>query len=84
MTDIEQKQLLSALRAKEAEVAAGLRMRDGLAIQAEADVFDQIQDALDRALVVRNLDCGSALLREVREAVERETPDTPLKVATPV
>ena len=71
MTDIEQRQFLSALRAKEEEVGAALRRRDGLDIQATADVFDQIQDALDRALVVQNLDRGSEILREVRQAEER-------------
>jgi hypothetical protein len=48
MTDIEQRRFLSALRDKEAEVSAGLRRPGGLAIQPEADLFDQIQDALDR------------------------------------
>jgi len=71
MTDLDQKQLLSALQAKQAEVAASLGRREGLAVQAEADAFDEIQHALDRALLVRNLDCGSELLREVRNAVTR-------------
>jgi DnaK suppressor protein len=71
MTDTDRKQFLSVLQAKEADIAAGLGRRDGLAVQAEADVFDEIQNAIDRALLVRNLDHGSDLLREVRSAVER-------------
>jgi DnaK suppressor protein len=71
MTDVERKQFLRVLQAKEAEVAEVLGRRDGLAVQSEADVFDEIQDALDRALLVRNLDHGSCLLREVRDAVHR-------------
>ncbi len=71
MTDTDQKQFLSVLRAKEEDIAASLGRRDGLAVQPEADVFDEIQDAIDRAVVIRNLDQGSDLLREVRNAVER-------------
>ena len=63
MTDTDLKQFLSALRAKEAEIAASLARRDGLAVQAEADLFDEIQGAIDRALLIRNLDSGSDLLR---------------------
>jgi DnaK suppressor protein len=71
MTDTDRKQFLNVLQAKEADIATGLGRRDGLAVQAEADVFDEIQDAIERALLVRNLDHGSDLLREVRNAVER-------------
>jgi DnaK suppressor protein len=71
MTYANQQQFLSVLQAKEADIAASLGRRDGLAVQAEADVFDEIQDAIERALLVRNLDHGSDLLREVRRAVER-------------
>ena len=71
MTDLYQKQLLNALQAKQAEVSAALGRREGLAVEAEADAFDEIQHALDRALLVRNLDSGSELLREVRNAVRR-------------
>lgn len=71
MTYVNQQQFLSVLRAKEVEIAVLLGRRDGLAVQTEADVFDEIQDAIDRVLLVRNLDHGSDLLREVRNAVER-------------
>jgi len=71
MTGFEQNDLLTTLRAKEAELAAGLGKRDGLAVQAEADLFDEIQDAIDRAVLVQNLDRSSAMLREVRGAVMR-------------
>lgn len=71
MADFDPRLLLNNLQAKEAEVAAALRRRDGLTIQAEPDVFDQIQDTLDRDLVVRNLDSSSVLLRGIREAIGR-------------
>jgi DnaK suppressor protein len=71
MTDTDRQQFLRVLQAKEADIAASLGKRDGLAVQAEPDVFDEIQNAIDRALLVRNLDHGSDLLREVRSAVER-------------
>ena len=59
------------LRAKEAELLAVLRNRDGLATEAEPDFFDQIQSAAARALVVQSLDRQSMTLRDVRAALAR-------------
>lgn len=61
----------AALHAKEVELVAGLRQREGLATEAEADLFDEIQNSMDRALVVQTLDRSTALLRQVRSALQR-------------
>jgi DnaK suppressor protein len=61
----------AVLRAKEAELMAGLRNREGLATETEAEFGDQIQRALDRAMVIDALDRNSALLREVQAALTR-------------
>jgi DnaK suppressor protein len=65
------EKLRAALTAKERELTAKLKRRDGLAVEAQPDMFDEIQDALDRALVIGNLDRTSALLRDVRAALAR-------------
>jgi DnaK suppressor protein len=62
---------VAALRAKEAELMTGLQNREGLATEAEAEFGDQIQRALDRALVIDALDRSSVLLREVQAALAR-------------
>ena len=50
MTDTGRRQFLRVLQlTKEADITAGLGRRDGLAVLAEADVFDEIQDAIERA-----------------------------------
>jgi|SRR5579862_970510 len=71
MHDSRWKQLGAVLRAKEAELVSGLAHREGLATEAEADLFDEIQNAVDRALVVQVLDRSTALLRDVRRALKR-------------
>lgn len=71
MKNAEWTPYAAALRAKAAELTAKLNNRDGLQMEIEPDVFDQIQSALDRALVIQVLDQSSALLREVRAAMER-------------
>lgn len=62
---------VAALRAKKAELMTGLQNREGLATEAEAESGDQIQRALDRALVIETLDRSSMLLREVQAALAR-------------
>jgi DnaK suppressor protein len=71
MEKSEQCSFEAALAAKQAELLRGLRERDGLTAEAEPDVFDEIQHALDRALLVQTLDRNSRLLRQVRAALER-------------
>jgi len=61
----------AALRRKEAELTASLTNREGLAAEPQADLYDEIQSAADRALVIQTLDRASTLLREVRAALDR-------------
>ena len=59
------------LEQKEAELAQILRRRDGFAIETSADPMDEIQYAYERDLAIRNVDRESALLRDVKVALER-------------
>lgn len=59
------------LRAKERELIAALKKREGLATEIEAEFGDQIQRAADRAIVIDALDRNSTLLRQVRAALDR-------------
>jgi len=61
----------AVLEAKQAELIAGLKNREGLAAELEADYLDQIQSAAERIFVVQNLDWNSKQLREVRAALTR-------------
>ena len=70
--DQAQRNLYEAtLCAKKAELLSGLHNRDGIAAEAEPDVFDKIQRAADRAVVIETLDRRSLLLRQVQSALER-------------
>lgn len=71
MNNHKPPQAEAILRAKESELTAGLQNRQGLAAEAEADFFDQLQRAAERSIVVETLDRSSALLREVRSALAR-------------
>jgi DnaK suppressor protein len=59
------------LEAKQAELAGGLRNREGIAIEKTADALDEVQLAGERELAIRNLDRESNLLRNVRSALAR-------------
>jgi DnaK suppressor protein len=71
MEESERNRYAAALRAKQTELVSGLNKRDGLTTEAEPDLFDEIQSALDRALVIETLDRNSLLLREVQTALDR-------------
>lgn len=60
-----------ALLAKRAELSAGLLSRDEIAVERSADQADEIQRAMERELVIRNLDSRAHLLRNVTAALER-------------
>ena len=62
---------VAMLEAKEAELIAGLKNREGLTAELEADFLDQIQSATERAFVVQTLDWNSLQLHEVRAALAR-------------
>ena len=71
MSRNDRKQYEAILVAKQAELAGGLRNRDGIAIEKAADVLDEIQSAGERELEIRNLDRESNLLRKVRSSLGR-------------
>jgi DnaK suppressor protein len=59
------------LKTRQAELSAGLRKREALAIEASADELDQIQHAQERDFAMGALDRESVRLREIRAALER-------------
>src|SRR5580700_1413581 len=59
------------LKRKQAELAGGLRHREGIAIEKSADQMDEIQYATERDLAIRNVDRDSTLLRQVKAALLR-------------
>jgi DnaK suppressor protein len=71
MTKTELNKYKAVLEAKQAELAGGLRNREGIAIEKTADALDEVQLAGERELAIRNLDRESNLLRNVRGALGR-------------
>jgi DnaK suppressor protein len=71
MTKSELNKYKNVLEAKQAELVRLLRNRDGIAIEKCPDALDEVQHAIERELVVRNLDRDSNLLRNVRAALDR-------------
>lgn len=71
MTASDCNQYRTLLEAKQRELLGGLRRRDGIEIEAEADVFDEAQRTAERELLILNLDRDSILLRDVRAALAR-------------
>jgi DnaK suppressor protein len=59
------------LEAKQAELSAGLRNREDIAIEKTPDAIDEVQLAGERELAIRNLDRESNLLRNVKGALVR-------------
>ena len=59
------------LERKQAELVHVLRKRDDIAIEKSADEMDEIQDASERDLAIRNVDRESKLLRDVKAALRR-------------
>src|SRR5271157_4590807 len=71
MTQTEINKYKAMLEAKQAELSAGLRNWDDIAIEKTPDAIDEVQLAGERELAIRNLDRGSILLRNVRGALAR-------------
>ena len=71
MTQTEINKYKAMLEAKQAELSAGLRNRDDIAIEKTPDAIDEVQLAGERELAIRNLDRESNLLRNVRSALGR-------------
>jgi DnaK suppressor protein len=71
MNQTELEKYKKILEAKKAELSAGLRNRDDIAIEKTPDALDEVQLAGERELAIRNLDRESNLLRNVRSALAR-------------
>ena len=71
MNQTELKKYKAILEAKSAELNAGLRNRDEIAIEKTPDAIDEVQLAGERELAIRNLDRESNLLRNVNSALAR-------------
>jgi DnaK suppressor protein len=71
MNQTELKKYKAILEAKSAELSAGLRNRDEIAIEKTPDAIDEVQLAGERELAIRNLDRESNLLRQVKGALGR-------------
>ena len=71
MTQTELNKYRAVLEAKMAELSAGLRNREDIAIEKTPDALDEVQLAGERELAIRNLDRESNLLRNVRAALGR-------------
>ncbi|MDQ2944525.1 MAG: TraR/DksA family transcriptional regulator [Acidobacteriota bacterium] len=71
MTKTELNKYKEILETKQAELARVLRNRDGITIEKSPDALDEVQNAAERELAIRNLDRESQLLRSVRGALAR-------------
>ena len=71
MTKTELNKYKDILETKLAELAQVLRNRDGITIEKSPDALDEVQNAAERELAIRNLDRESSLFRNVRAALAR-------------
>ena len=71
MTNVELKKYREILEAKQAELTYLLRTREGIEIEKSPDALDEVQRASEREFAIRTLDRESALLRNVRAALQR-------------
>jgi DnaK suppressor protein len=71
MNQTELNKYKAMLEARRAEVSAGLRNREDIAIEKTPDALDEVQLAGERELAIRNLDRDSIALRNVKGALAR-------------
>ena len=71
MTKTDLNKYKAMLEARQAEVSAGLRNREDIAIEKTPDALDEVQLAGERELAIRNLDRDSIALRNVKGALAR-------------
>lgn len=71
MTNNELNKFKEILETKQAELAQVLRNREGITIEKSPDALDEVQNAAERELAIRNLDRESKLLSQVRAALAR-------------
>jgi DnaK suppressor protein len=56
---------------RQAELIAGIRGRDAIAVDTSADEIERIQSALVRDVIIRDLDSRAILLRAIAAALDR-------------
>src|SRR5438445_5809139 len=71
MTKTEVNKFKKILETKQDELEHVVRNRDAITIEKSADALDEVQNAAERELAIRNLDRESNLLRNVRGALHR-------------
>src|SRR6266571_2651233 len=71
MSQTELNKYKAMPEAKRADLSAGLRNREDIAIEKTPDAIDEVQLAGERELAIRTLDRESSLLRNVRLALAR-------------
>ena len=71
MTNNEFDCFSDLLKAKQAELARALALREGIVIERTADALDEVQFAAARELRTRTLERESGLMRDVRLALDR-------------
>jgi|SRR5581483_8250084 len=71
MSNNESAVFRQALQQKEAELAALLKRRDGIAVEQVPDAFDLVRITAERELAITTLQQKTDLLRQVREALKR-------------
>jgi DnaK suppressor protein len=71
MTKQEVNKYKEVLETRQAELMEVLKNRDGITIEKSPDALDEVQNAAERELAIRNLDRESNLLRNVRAALRR-------------
>src|SRR5476649_399306 len=71
MNKTELNKYKAMLEARRADVSAGLRNREDIAIEKTPDALDEVQLAGERELAIRNLDRDSNMLRHVKGALAR-------------
>ena len=71
MNQTELNKYKAMLEARQAELSAGLRNREDIAIEKTPDALDEVQLAGERELAIRNLDRDSNMLRHVKGALTR-------------
>src|SRR5882724_10465962 len=71
MTKTEVNKYKKILETKQEELERIVRNRDAITIEKSPDALDEVQNAAERELAIRNLDRESNLLRNVRAALRR-------------
>lgn len=71
LTKTDLKHFQQVLETRRAGLEAFLRNREVIAVDSNADLFDQIQHATERDVAVGSLERESECLREVRAALRR-------------